>query len=95
MLFIVAHFRHRAALASAAKKTAVQLDPRSREAKEAKKRARTVAPGGVAALAIVSGILLAFPPRLLSMARETEVGLGPYGLMLFFAGGLFRFDLAI
>jgi glucose uptake protein len=89
VLFIVAHFRHRAAMALAAKKTALQLDPRSREAKEAKKRARTVPPGGVAALAIISGILLAFPPRLLSMARETEVGLGPYGLMLFFAAGFF------
>jgi len=88
-LFIVAHFRHRAAIAGAAKKTALQLDPRSKEAREAKKRARTVAPGGVAALAIVSGILLAFPSRLLSMARETEVGLGPYGLMLFFAAGFF------
>jgi glucose uptake protein len=89
VLFIVTHFRHREATALAVKKTALQLDPRSKEAREAKKRARTVPPGGVAALAIISGVILAFPPRLLSMARETEVGLAPYGLMLFFAAGFF------
>ena len=86
VVFIVTYFRHRQVVAAETKLPAFQLDPRS---KEAKKKPKTVDPGAVAGLAIVGGIILAFPPRLLSLAHQGDIGLAPYTLLVLFGAGVF------
>ena len=85
VLLALAHFWRRSEEAEAAKK-ALQLDPRSKEAKT--KKPRSVAAGVAVALAIFGGVILAFSPRLLDVARESETGVAPYGLTLLFAAGV-------
>jgi glucose uptake protein len=80
----MAYFRHRRAVAEAEKK-ALQVDPRS---KEAKRRPKGVAAGAAVALAIVAGLILSLWPRLAGAAREGDTGVAPYGLTLLFAGGM-------
>ncbi len=40
-------------------------------------------------LAVVSGLLLSLPPMLISKAKEGELGLGPYAIMVLFGAGAF------
>lgn len=73
------------ALVESVKKAALQLDPRSKQAKRAP-RPRSAAQGIV--LSVVSGIALGLFRPLVDLARENESGLAPYGLALLFAGGV-------
>ncbi|HEV2201539.1 MAG TPA: hypothetical protein VGR73_17095 [Bryobacteraceae bacterium] len=85
LLIAVAYLQFRAGMQEASRKAALQLDPRS---KEARRRPRRTAAGVGIALGIVSGVILSFAPRVLDLAREGENGVAPYGLTLLFAAGV-------
>ena len=85
VLIAIAHLQYRAGIQEAARKAALQVDPRS---KEAKRRPKPVAAGVGITLAILSGVILSFAPRVVGLAREGENGVAAYGLTLLFAGGI-------
>jgi len=74
------------ARAAAAKKSALQVDPRSKTAKRAAR-----APGAARAvvLGIVGGLALGLFAPLLDAGRQGDGGVAPYGLALLFAAGIF------
>jgi glucose uptake protein len=84
ILIAVAHVSRQAALEEASKKEALQIDPRSKQAKFTKKPSRAK---GIA-LAVFSGIVMGFVNPLLDSAREGDSGVAPYGLALLVAAGL-------
>jgi glucose uptake protein len=65
---------------------ALEIDPRSKQAKRRQKQA--VAGVGIA-FGVISGVILCFAPRVLAEAAGGENGVAPYGLMLLYASGLF------
>jgi glucose uptake protein len=91
VLLALAHLRHRRALDQAVKK-ALQLDPRS---KEARRKPKPLASGVPIALALVSGIVFSFPPHVLTAAREGDNGVAPYGLILLFSAGMLFSAIAL
>jgi glucose uptake protein len=75
-----------------AKKAALQMDPRSKQAKHA------VRPPGAAlaiALSLVGGIALGLFPPLLDAGREGDGGVSPYGSALLLALGIFASTLVL
>jgi len=86
LLICVAYLQFRAGKEEAAHKAAMQIDPRS---KQAKRRSKPTAAGVGIALGILSGVIVSFAPRVLGLAREGDNGVAPYGLTLLFATGVF------
>lgn len=85
LLIAIAYLQYRAGMEEAARKAALQIDPRS---KEGRRRAKQTAAGVGIALAILGGVILSFAPRVLGLAQEGESGVAPYGLTLLFAAGV-------
>ena len=85
VLMAFAHSSHRDALAEAAKMGALRIDPRSKPGKKPK---RPTAALGIV-LGIASGIFAGFVPPILQIVREGDNGVGPYGLGVLFAVGMF------
>ncbi len=81
-----AHSSHLDALLEATKKAALQVDPRS---KQARRTPRGPSAAQAVVLGVVSGVAFGFVRPLLDMAREGDSGVAPYGLGLLFAGGMF------
>jgi len=84
VLLSLAYLIYRSALRESAR-TALELDPRS---KEAKRRPKQAAAGVAVVFGIISGIILCFSPRVLTAAAAGENGVAPYGSTLLFAAGL-------
>lgn len=74
------------ARANAARKAALQVDPRAKSAKRASQ-----APGAAQAvtLGVLGGIVLGLFRPLLDAGREGDGGVAPYGVALLFAAGIF------
>jgi glucose uptake protein len=64
---------------------APEIDPRT---KQPKKRPKQAAAAVAVVFSIIGGIILSFAPRMVVSAAEGDNGVGPYGLILLFSGGL-------
>ncbi len=84
VLLSLAYLAHRRAVQESARK-ALELDPRS---KQAKRRPKQAAAGVAVVFGIISGVIICFAPRVVAMAAEGDNGVGPYGLTLLFGAGL-------
>jgi len=84
VLLAFAYTSYRDALAEVAKKAALQIDPRTKQAK--KTRGPSVALG--IALATAAGVLMGFVPPIVEASRDGDGGVGPYGIGVLFASGM-------
>jgi glucose uptake protein len=92
MVMTYAYSSHLDALTESTKKEAFQLDPRTKQARRAPRppsAAKAVVLGGF------SGIALGLFHPLVELAQDSNIGVAPYGLAVFFAGGILPTTLAL
>lgn len=87
-----AYSSHLDAIAEAAKKDGLQTDPRSKQAKRAPRPPSTAK---AVVLGALSGIGLGFFRSLVGLAQESDIGLAPYGLALFFSAGMLPLTMVL
>jgi glucose uptake protein len=83
-LLSLAYVAYRKAVQESSRK-ALELDPRS---KQAKRRPKQAATGVAIVFGIISGIIVSFAPRVLTVAAEGENGVAAYGAIVLFGAGL-------